>query len=61
MDTYLKIAWFIATSTSWISFCIASWEWADSPDRGMLMLTILWFVMSLILFVVGMLFRRSSS
>jgi len=61
MDTLLRIAWFIATVTSWLSFGFASWEWADSLDRGMLTLMILWFMMSLLLFLVGLRFRRSSS
>lgn len=61
MNTLLRIAWFIATVTSWISFGVASWEWADSFDLGMLVLTLLWFVMSLILFAVGLRFHKSSS
>ena len=61
MNTLLRIAWFIATITSWLSFGFASWEWANSFDRGMLMLMVLWFVMSLILFAVGLRFRKSSS
>ena len=66
MDNLLRIAWFIATVTSWISFGVASWEWADSYqgriyDSGMLVLMILWFVMSLILFAIGLRFRKSSS
>ena len=61
MDKYLKFVWLIATVTSWLSFGFASWEWANDFDRGMLMLTILWFVMSLILFAVGLRFRKSAS
>ncbi|HJR81080.1 MAG TPA: hypothetical protein VJ821_13475 [Anaerolineales bacterium] len=61
MDKYLKFVWLIATVTSWISFGFASWEWADNFDSGMLMLMILWFVMSLILFMVGLRFRKPSS
>ncbi len=61
MDTLLRIAWFIATVTSWLSFGFASWEWAADFDRGMLSLMILWFVMSLLLFFVGLRFRKSSS
>ena len=61
MNTYLKFAWFIATVTSWLSFGFASWQWAGSFDPGMLMLMILWFVLSLVLFVIGFRFRNSSS
>jgi hypothetical protein len=61
MDTLLRIAWFIATVTSWLSFGFASWEWAGNSNRGMFSLMILWFVMSLLLFLVGLRFRRSSS
>ena len=61
MDRYFKFAWFIATITSWISFGFASWKWADRLDRGMLTLMIMWFVMSLVLFAVGLRFRKSSS
>ena len=61
MDTYFKFTWFIATITSWISFGFASWKWADSFDRGMFTLMILWFVMSLILLAVGLRLRKSSS
>jgi hypothetical protein len=61
MDKYLRFVWVIATVTSWISFGFASWEWADGFERGMLTLMILWFVISLILFAVGLRFRKSSS
>lgn len=62
MDKYLSFAWFIATVTSWISFSVASWFWADDVNNiGMLVLTILWFVISLVLFIVGLQFRKSSS
>jgi len=62
MDKYLKFAWFIATVTSWISFAVATWFWADDlNDQGMLTLMILWFVMSLTLFVAGLRFRKSPS
>ncbi len=61
MDTLLRIAWFIATVTSWLSFGFASWEWAGSSDHNMLTLMILWFVISLLLFFVGLRFRKSSS
>jgi hypothetical protein len=66
MDKFLSFVWFIATTTSWISFGVASWEWADSYnggiyDSGMLVLMILWFVMSLVLFLVGLRLRRPTS
>ena len=66
MDKLISFAWFIATVTSWISFVVASWEWADSYrgglyDSGMLFLMILWFVMSLVLFFIGLQLRRRSS
>ena len=61
MDKYLKLVWFIVTITSWISFGFASWEWADSFDRGMFTLMILWFVISVILLVAGLRLRKSSS
>jgi hypothetical protein len=60
MDNYYKFAWFIVTITSWFSFGFASWEWAASFDRGMFMLMILWFVMSLILLAVGLRLRKTS-
>jgi hypothetical protein len=60
VDKYFRFAWFIAIITSWISFGFASWQWADSFDRGMLTLMIIWFVLSLVLFAVGLLFRKSS-
>jgi hypothetical protein len=66
MDKLIGFFWFIATVTSWVSFGFASWEWADSYDggiydSGMLVLMILWFVMSLVLFVVGLRLRKPSS
>ena len=62
MEKYLHFAWFIATVTSWISFGVASWNWADNVrDSGMVVLTILWFVISLVLFLVGMRFRKPLS
>lgn len=66
MDRFLSFVWFIATTTSWISFGFASWKWAESYsggiyDNGMLVLMILWFVMSLILFLIGLRLRKSSS
>lgn len=61
MDNYLKFVWVMATITSWFSFGFASWEWAHDFDRGMLTLMVLWFVLSLILFMVGWRFRKSSS
>ena len=62
MEKYLGLAWFIATVVSWISFGIASWFWADDLSNvGMLVLTILWFVISLALFMIGLRLRRPSS
>jgi hypothetical protein len=62
MEKYLGVAWLIATIISWISFGAASWFWADNiDDMGMLVLTILWLVISLVLFLVGLRFRKSSS
>jgi len=66
MDKLIGFFWFIATVTSWISFGFASWEWAESYhvgiyDSGMLVLMVLWFVMSLVLFLVGLRLRTSSS
>ena len=66
MDKLLSFFWFIATVTSWISFGVASWAWADSYrsglyDGGMFVLMILWFVMSLVLFLIGLRLRKPSS
>ncbi|MDQ2692914.1 MAG: hypothetical protein M3Y68_12830 [Chloroflexota bacterium] len=61
MNRYLQIVWLIATVTSWLSFGFASWRWADGFNRGMLVLTILWFIISLVLFMIGFWFRKSSS
>jgi hypothetical protein len=66
MDKLIGFFWFIAMVTSWVSFGFASWEWADSYksesyDSGMLVLTILWFVMSLVLFLIGLRLRKPSS
>ena len=66
MDKLISFFWFIATVTSWVSFGFASWEWADSygvgkQDGGMFLLMILWFVMSLVLFLVGLRLRKTSS
>jgi hypothetical protein len=61
MDKYFRFVWVIATITAWFSFGFASWQWANQLERGMLMLMILWFVLSLILFAVGLRFRKSSS
>jgi hypothetical protein len=66
MDKFIGFFWFIAMVTSWVSFGFASWEWADgyksgSYDSGMLVLMILWFVMSLVLFLIGLRLRKPSS
>ena len=60
MEKYLRVAWLVATLTSWISFGFASWEWADDFDSGMLVLTLLWFTLSLVLFLVGPRFHKTS-
>ena len=66
VEKLISFFWFIATVTSWVSFGVSSWEWADSYngasyDTGMLVLMIFWFVMSLVLFVVGLRLRKPSS
>ena len=61
MDKFLSFAWLVATITSWISFGFASWELADSFETSTLLLTVLWFLMSVILFWVGLQLRKSSS
>ena len=61
MDKFLGFAWLVATVTSWISFGFASWELADRFEPNTLLLTILWFLMSVILFWVGLRLRKSSS
>ena len=66
MDKLIGFFWFIAMVTSWVSFGFASWEWAGSYrdglyDSGMLVLMLLWFVLSLILFFIGLRLRKPSS
>ena len=66
MDKLIGFFWFIATVTSWISFGFASWKWAESYqggiyDSGMFVLMVLWFVISLVLFLVGLRLRKTSS
>ena len=66
MDKLIGFFWFIAMVTSWVSFGFAAWEWADSYssemyDSGMLVLMILWFVISLVLFLIGLRLRKPSS
>ena len=60
MEKYIGIAWLIATVISWISFGVASWFLADDFEAGTLVLTILWFLMSLFLFYIGLRLRKSS-
>jgi hypothetical protein len=60
MEKHLSIAWLFATIVSWISFSVASWFLADDFEIGTLVLTILWFVMSLVLFGIGMRLRKPS-
>lgn len=61
MEKYLSIAWLIAMVTSWISFGFASWTLADDFSEETLILTILWFLMSVILFLIGLRLRKLSS
>ena len=60
MEKYMGIAWLIATVISWISFGVASWFLADDFETGTLALAILWFLMSLVLFYIGLRLRKSS-
>jgi hypothetical protein len=61
MDKFLAFAWLVATITSWISFAVASWFLADRFEIGTLVITILWFLMSVVLFLIGLRLRRPSS
>jgi hypothetical protein len=61
MEKYLGIAWLIATVISWISFGVASWFLADDFEPGTLVLAILWFLMSVILFLIGLRLRKPPS
>lgn len=61
MEKYLGIAWLVATIVSWLSFGVASWFLADRFEIGTLILTILWFLMSIILFFIGLRLRKPSS
>lgn len=61
MEKYLGIAWLIATVMSWISFGVASWFLADDFETGTLIITILWFLMSVILFMIGLRLRKPPS
>ena len=60
MDKFLGFAWLVATITSWISFGFASWELVERFETGTLILTILWFLMSVILFWIGLRLRKAS-
>ena len=61
MEKYLGIAWLVATIISWLSFGVASWFWADDfGNTGMLVLTLLWFVINLSLFLIGLRLRKPS-
>ncbi|MBL8063153.1 MAG: hypothetical protein JNK32_09060 [Anaerolineales bacterium] len=53
MNKYIGFAWLFITLISWLNFAVASWFWADDFEPGLLVLAILWFVMSLVLFLVG--------
>jgi len=59
MEKYLGIAWLIATMISWISFSVASWFLADDFEAGTLALAVLWFLMSIFLFWIGLRLRKS--
>ncbi|HXQ39416.1 MAG TPA: hypothetical protein VN843_35780 [Anaerolineales bacterium] len=61
MEKYLGIAWLIATVISWNSFGVASWFLADRFEIGTLVLTILWFLMSVILFFIGLRLYKPSA
>ena len=61
MEKYINIAWLIATVTSWISFGFASWQLAEDLEISMLILTILWFLMSIFLFLIGLRLRKPSA
>lgn len=61
MEKYISVAWLIATVTAWISFSVASWFLADDFETGTLILTILWFLMSIFLFLIGLRLRKPSS
>jgi len=61
MERHLGPAWLIVTVISWLSFGVASWFWVDEIGNSrMLLLTILWFVISLLLFIAGLRYRNSS-
>ena len=60
MNKYLGIAWLVATLISWISFAVASWFLADDFEIGTLVIAVLWFFMSLVLFYIGLRLRKSS-
>jgi hypothetical protein len=60
MEKYIGIAWLIATVISWLSFGVASWFLADDFETGTLILTILWFLMSIFLFLIGLRLRKPS-
>ena len=61
MEKFLGFAWLVATITSWISFGVASWFLADRFEIGTLILTILWFLMSVILFFIGLRLYKPSA
>jgi hypothetical protein len=61
MEKYLGIAWLVATVIPWVSFGVASWFLADRFEPGTRVLAILWFLMSVILFWIGLRLRRPSS
>ena len=53
MNKYIGITWLVVTLISWVNFAVASWFWADDMEPGLLVLVVLWFVISLILFLTG--------
>ena len=60
MDKYIGIVWLVATIISWVSFSVASWFLADDFETGTLVLALLWFFMSLVLFHIGLRLRKPS-
>ncbi|HMZ07333.1 MAG TPA: hypothetical protein PK078_06915 [Anaerolineales bacterium] len=53
MNKYIGITWLVVTLISWVNFAVASWFWVDDMEPGLLVLVVLWFVISLILFLTG--------
>jgi hypothetical protein len=60
MDKYINIAWLFAVATSWISFGVASWEWADHGGSRALLFALFWLVMSVAIFYAGFRAQKKS-